>query len=137
MSEWTVEQLKPVAHILVGAAHADGQVQLEEESIILQLLAGLLGRDELPDELIAHLGRFDPERFDLPGTCKALELDGPDDRHQLLQLVAQVTEVDDVHDLDESHYILQVARAINAVPEEYEDLTFDATYGEVPPLPRS
>lgn len=138
MPEWNVEQLKPVAHILVGAAHADGQIQMEEESIILQLLAGLLGRDELPEELIKHLGQFDPETFDLEQTCGELSLDTAQRRRELLQLVAQVTEVDEILDLDESHYIRKVARAIGASPDEYQDLTVDATFGtdSPPPLPR-
>lgn len=139
MAQWTIEDLKQVSHILVGAAHADGKVQMEEEAIILQLLAGLLDQDELPQELVDHLGAFDAGSFSLEPSCKALALDTPERRRELLALVAQVTEVDEIHDLDESHYIKQVARAIGASPEEYRDLTVDVSSGPgftPPPVPR-
>jgi len=139
MSGWKIEELKQVSHILVGAAHADGQVQMEEEAIILQLLAGLLDQDELPEELIKYLGAFDPETFNLEETCKALAADTAERRREILALVAQVTEVDEIHDLDESHYIIQVARGIGASPEEYKDLTVDVSSGRSftpPPIPR-
>lgn len=139
MAEWNIEKLKGISHVLVGAAHADGKVQMEEEAIILQLLAALLEQDELPQELVDHLGAFDAEKFDLEQTCKALGLDTADQRIQLLKLVAQVTEVDEVHDLDETHYIKQVGRAIGASPEEYRDLTVDVSSGRSftpPPVPR-
>lgn len=139
MSGWNIDELKLVAHILVGAAHADGQVQMEEEAIILQLLAGLLDQDQLPEELIKHLGAFDPESFNLEQTCKALAADTTERRREILAMVAQVTEVDEIHDLDESHYIIQVARGIGASPEEYEDLTVDVSSGRSftpPPVPR-
>lgn len=137
MSQWTVETVKPVAHILMAAAHADGQLQAEEEALIHLILANLLGADPLPEELVAHMGLFNADQFDLQRTCQALPLEGPDGRRRLLEMVAQVTEVDDVHDLDENHYILQVARAIGAAPAEYQDLTFETSFGGAPPLPRS
>jgi uncharacterized tellurite resistance protein B-like protein len=139
MSGWKIDELKLMAHVLVGAAHADGQVQMEEEAIILQLLAGLLDQDQLPEEIIESLGAFDPETFDLQETCKALAADTSERRREILSLVAQVTEVDEIHDLDESHYILQVARGIGASPEEYKDLTVDVSSGRSftpPPIPR-
>jgi uncharacterized tellurite resistance protein B-like protein len=139
MPEWNMDAIKGIAHVLVGAAHADGTAQMEEEAMILQLLADLLDADELPEELVQHLGRFDPESFDLEATCKGLGLDTKEQRRALLEAVAQVTEVDEVHDLDETHYIVKVARAIGAEPDEYENLTVDVTHGEdeaPPPVPR-
>jgi uncharacterized tellurite resistance protein B-like protein len=137
MPEWNMNAIKGVAHVLVGAAHADGTAQMEEEAMILQILAEVLDTDELPEELVQHLGSFDPESFDLEQTCSALKLDTKEQRRALLEAVAQVTEVDEVHDLDETHYIVRVARAIGAEPDEYENLTVDVTDGDVPPpVPR-
>jgi uncharacterized tellurite resistance protein B-like protein len=130
-----MDELKRVAEILMGAAHADGRSQLEEEAVIYQLLAGLLGTNTLPDDMVQQMVGFDPQAFDLERCCAELKLDTPARRKRLLELVAQVTEVDDVHDLDESHYIHRLARCIGATPEEYASLAVEATSGagDVPP----
>ena len=135
-----LEQVKRIAEVLLGAAHADGRAELNEEAVIYQLLGGVLDTNELPQELVQHISRFDAAAFDLEQSCAALELTSPEDRRQLLKLVAQVTDVDDVQDLDEGHYIVRLARCIGAGPEEYAHLAAEATSGPSagatpPPVP--
>ena len=134
-----IEAAKRYGEILKGAAHADGRSQEEEEVMITRLLQGLINEAPLPQEIMDHLSAFNPETLDLEGACAALELETRKQRRQLLLLVARVTEVDEVHDLDEGHYIKRIARYIGASPEEYADLAADVTSGEgdiPPPVPR-
>ena len=50
--------------------------------------------------------------------------------------VARVTESDDVHDLEESDFIVRVAKAIGASREEYAGLTITLEESvKPPPLP--
>jgi uncharacterized tellurite resistance protein B-like protein len=133
-----IERLGHMADILMGAAHADGVHQREEAAAIGRVLCSQLGQPELPAELRARIEVFDPAAFDLARSCGALGLSTSAERRQLLQLVAVVTEVDEVHDFDESDYIVEVARAIGAGPEDYAGLTVDVKYEalpEPPPVP--
>jgi len=136
-----LEQLKATGEILLAAAHADGRFQPEEEGEIRRLLCEELASDTLPTELVAHLDSFEPDTFELADACDRLRLFDPDDRRWILLLVARVTEVDEVHDLDESHFIRRLARCIGAEPEEYAALTVETSTGPEgtpvpPPKPR-
>ena len=119
------DELKLIADVLMGAAHADGEEGSTEVSVIEDILKDLLQGDELPDDIMSHLVEFDPETYDVHATCAKLHLATADDRRTLLALVAEVTDADDVHDLEEDRYIRVVAEAIGAAPEEYEDLTVE------------
>ncbi len=133
-----LEELSAIADILMGAAHADGDVDGSEAEEIEQILADLIGADSIPEELHDHLGAFDNASFDLEAVCKQLHLASADDRKALLALIAKVTDADDVHDLGEDSYIKSVAEYIGAEEDEYADLTVDVlSISSVtpPPLP--
>jgi uncharacterized tellurite resistance protein B-like protein len=130
-----IDELKRIADVLLGAAYADGLHQLEEASAIRRLLGGLAGAEELPPALAQHIEAFDVSAFTLERSCAGLDVDTPEKRRRLLQLVAQVTECDEVHDFDESDYIVRFARCIGAKPEEYKGLTVDVQYDDPPPVP--
>lgn len=123
--EMGIEELQHLGMILLGAACADGASQREESEAIIQILAEEQGGGELPEPVIKHLMAFDVQRFDLATSCLALDMSTPERRRWLLQLCARVTECDDVHDLDESDYIVRVAKCIGAGREEYAGLTVD------------
>lgn len=134
------EDLRHVADILMGAAHADGRYERQEADAIKKTLAELMQDEPLPDVLDEYLELFEPETFELKQSIAALNLDQPEQRRFLLKLVARVTEVDDVHDLDETAYIVQVARAAGASPDEYADLAVEYSSGDdegstPPPVP--
>ncbi len=132
-------QLRVVADILMGAAHADGQFDGDEMDMIGKVLVTLLGGEALPDEIVAHLEAFDADAFDLAKTVEALELRGPNDRKALLGLVGKVTDADDVHDLREDEYIRRLAELLGAPDEELAGLTVEIEWIESleqpPPLP--
>ena len=130
------EELKHVASILMGAAHADGDYDGHEAEAIGDILHELLGQDQLPEDLADHLAAFHPDTFDLQASCAALGLQTRTDRTTLLALVDRVTEADTVHSIAESDYIERVGQAIGARPEEYDDLTVDVLeLTGPPPLP--
>jgi len=122
-----LDELKVIGHILMGAASADGKVDGDEAETIMAIMAEMLGDRELPD-LKPHLRAFSPASFDLSAAAKQLHLAGASDRRALLQLVARVTDADDVHDLREDDYIRAVATAIGAEASEYESLTVELTF---------
>ena len=133
-----IEELKHIADILMGAAYADGVHEIVEAAAIRRVLAELVGGGALPDAVARRLEAFDIAAFRLEETCANLKMSSPDRRRRLLQLVAQVTESDEVHDFDETDYILRVARSIGASREEYEGLTVDVRFedpNQPPPVP--
>ena len=137
MAKWTAEQLKHIADILMAAAHADGDVQKIEGSAVREVLKGLAG-GALAKDLAARIDGFKLAAFDLGKAAAALMLGDAATRKELLQLVARVTESDDVHDLEESDFIVRVANAIGASREEYAGLTITLEESvKPPPLPAS
>lgn len=134
-----IEELTLIADILMGAAHADGDYDGTEAETIAGILGDLIGRDNFPDQVRAHLDAFEPAGFNVEATCARLHLAGAEDRRSLLALIADVTDADDIHDESEDAYIRKVAQAIGASEEEYADLTMEilsiSSLGGPPPLP--
>lgn len=135
MAKWTAEQLEHVTDILMAAAHADGDVQKVEGTAVREVVKGLAG-GALPTSLAARIDGFTFEAFDLGKAAGALKLGDAAARREFLQLVARVTESDDVHDLAESDYIVRVAHAIGAARADYAGLTITLEESvKPPPLP--
>lgn len=131
---WNSDQLTHITDILMAAAHADGDVQNVESSVAREILVGLAGAS-MP-ALEARIKSFKASTFDMTKAGAALKLTTSAQRRELLQLVARVTESDEVHDLDESDFIVAVARAIGASKEDYTGLTISLEEsGKPPPLP--
>src|SRR5262245_5460511 len=49
------DSIRPVANVLLAAAHADGKFCESEQATVRGLLCQLLGVDELPESLAQHL----------------------------------------------------------------------------------
>lgn len=133
-----LDELKRIASVLMGAAHADGSIDGSEAQAVADILTQLVGGASLPGELRSHLEGFNPSGFDLASVCGALKLSAADDRRALLALVAEVTDADDIHTCDEDDYIIQVAKHIGSAPEEYADLTMGFAFISTvspPPVP--
>jgi len=134
-----LEELTLIADILMGAAHADGDYDGTEAETIVGILSDLLGPDNFPAVVSEHIERFDPAAFEVESACARLHLAGADDRRSLLNLIADVTDADDIHDESEDAYIRKVAQCIGASEEEYADLTMEilsiSSLTGPPPLP--
>lgn len=118
--ETHVRELATLAEIMLGAAYADGRATWPERSAIAAQLAGFLGHKELPDAIVARIQAFDPATFDLEAACRALNVKTPDDRVQLLALVARITDADARLNRGELTYLQRVASIVGATPEELE-----------------
>jgi tellurite resistance protein len=132
-----VEDLKFIADILMGAAHADGRYQDEEADAIRKVLKSLMKGDDLPGEVDLHLKSFDHDSFNLEQACFESGFDTEEKRRFLLHLVTMVSEVDDVYDLDESAYMTRVAKSLGADRAEYGHLAveYSSTEGDKPVPP--
>lgn len=131
-------QIEATADILLAAAYADGRYLPEERALVAELLSAELGDAELPPELAARLESFEPDTFELVDACARLGASTPARRRRILAQVARVVEVDEIHDLDETHFIKRLARCLEAEPEEYEHLTVEIeqlTASVPPPIP--
>ncbi|MEM1349593.1 MAG: TerB family tellurite resistance protein [Myxococcota bacterium] len=135
---FNIDQLKILSELLLGAAHADGDFDGHEAETIGDILRAHVPEEELPHEVTRHIAHFNAESFDLELACTLLGVSSSGERRGVLRLVSEVTHADDVLDLAENEYIVQVAKALGASPEEYEDLTFEILPIEVvpPPLPK-
>lgn len=134
-----IPELKLIAEILMGAAMADGEYDGSEAETIEGILRDLVGPDQFPGEVGAHIEDFDHGGFDATATAKRLNLATAEDRKSLLALIAEVTDADDVHDMREDAYIKEIAEAIGAGPDELEGLTVEmvsiSAITSPPPLP--
>lgn len=134
-STFEAAELLHVTDILMGAAHADGDLDGVEVETVRGILVRLAADGALSNEVEARLAAFDPGAFDLATACAALRLAGSEARRQILGLVGEVSECNDIHDLDESAYIRRVAVQLGATPEEYRSLVVDVL-GAPPPVKR-
>jgi uncharacterized membrane protein YebE (DUF533 family) len=141
----TRDRILVITDLLLGAAYADSRLDGAEQAAVRRLLRELLGEDELPNEVEAHIKKFSSKAFDLRASARAFAIDPPFQKRKLLELVAQVHEANDELDFDENAYLVDLAQAL-AVPEaEYQDLTLKIEVEELrsnlaklrppPPLP--
>ena len=136
-----IEELKLIADVLMGTAHADGVEDSAEFGVVVDIIEDLLLGHEIPESITERISAFDPSSFDVVETCKRLNFNSANDRRTLLALIAEVTDADDIHDLEEDEYIRVVAAAIGSGPEEYSDLTVELEISTLnispPPIPES
>ncbi len=114
-----------IADLLMGAAFADNRLDGREYAAVKKLLAEVIGTEELPGEMEARLKAFNPKTFDAPGAAKSLLLKEDTEKRKLIELIAAVTEADEVLDLDEDAYLKSVAEALDMPKEAYADLSIE------------
>jgi uncharacterized tellurite resistance protein B-like protein len=111
-----------ISDLLMGAAFADRRLDGSEYEAVKRALARALGVEQVPPVLLARLEWFDPAKFDAARTAAELALASDVEKRQLLELVASVSDADEVLDLDEDSYLRKVAEAIGLPRELYADL---------------
>jgi putative colanic acid biosynthesis UDP-glucose lipid carrier transferase len=111
-----LDSIRPVAHILAGAAAADGDFSESERQTVRGLLCQLLGTEALPLELEQELSGFDPVRFDLQQEINALREQSHTSEQRLMQLVRKVCDADATIDLREDNYMVALALALSLRP---------------------
>ncbi len=129
------EQLKRLAELLLGAAHADGHFDGLEAGEIGDILHEVVDGD-LPSEVSLHLSKFDMSEFSLCESCDEMNLESDEERRAVISLVTRVTEADSLHDLAETDYIRQVVDAMGGDVDAYEGHMFDVVVVKPPPMPQ-
>lgn len=114
-----------IADLLMGAAFADNRLDGREYASVKKLLAEVIDAEELPKDMETRLKGFDNKTFDPAGTAKSLELTDDTEKRKLIELIAAVTEADDVLDFDEDAYLKTVAEALGMPKESYADLSIE------------
>jgi putative colanic acid biosynthesis UDP-glucose lipid carrier transferase len=130
------DSIRPVATLLMGAAHADGELRVEEQETVRDLLRQLLGCQELPGEVEAHLRGFDPAAFDLERAIDEFRAQAHTSERRMLELVRKVCDADATVDLSEDNYMLALALAMSLAPPDYQKLVVRESSGINGPIKR-
>jgi len=124
------DRILPLCDLLLGAAHADQQLQARERAVVQELLGKLLG-GSLTGEIEERILEFSPAKLDLAATAAEFRGASEADRRHVLELVAAVHDADGELDLAENDYLIALAGALElpasalkglAVEVEVEDL---------------
>jgi uncharacterized tellurite resistance protein B-like protein len=108
------EFLIRAAEILLGAAHADGEMDGIEEDALIELLEDALVEDgELPDEIHEVIEDFDPDEFDLEAAAESIADEPDDHRRALLVMVATLRDANGEVDRAEDLFYVRLAEALD------------------------
>ncbi len=113
-----------IVDLLLAALSCDGTIVGEEDQAARRLLADLLlcKPDELPPHVEERIRSFRLIAFDMDRTVADFLSDPPMRKRRLLELIAKLVDADGEHDLRESDFIRDLARALGMPKEEYDDL---------------
>jgi putative colanic acid biosynthesis UDP-glucose lipid carrier transferase len=123
------DSIRPVANLMLAAAHADGTFCEQERSTVRVLLCQLVGREQLPDELERELRDYDPARFDLKHAVDDFRKQAHTSDARMLQLVRKVCDADGTIDLREDNYMVALALALILTPVAYHKLVVRESTG--------
>ena len=130
------DSVRPVANLLLAAAHADGSFCAQEQATVRGLLCQLLGTEALPLELETQLQDFDPQRFDVQQGIDDFRLHAHTGDERMLQLVRKVCEADATIDLGQDDYMIGLALALSLSPSRYRKLVVRESEGINGPFKR-
>jgi uncharacterized membrane protein YebE (DUF533 family) len=137
------DRIYPLCELLLGAAYADGELQAQEATEIRALLIELAGESRV--EVEACIASFEPAKFDLGSIIGYFRDDTEEQREKLLLLASKVVDADDVVDLAENEYLMQLATALALPTSALAGLAIEVEAAEIqetfeavrrpPPLP--
>jgi uncharacterized tellurite resistance protein B-like protein len=116
------DRIAIVADLLMGAAHADGRLEGQEEVAVKRLLREIMGVPALPMDLEFRLAEFKPEALDLAAVGAAFADDTPLEKRRLLELLSALTGADGEFDLAEDAFVRRVGLAIGLDEAHFRDL---------------
>jgi putative colanic acid biosynthesis UDP-glucose lipid carrier transferase len=123
------DSIRPVANLMMAAAHADGKFCADEQATVRGLLCQLIGKDVLPESLERLLAEFDPARFDLQAAVQDFRAHAFTSDERMLQLVRKVCDADATIDLREDNYMVGLALALSLAPHKYKRLVVRESRG--------
>jgi putative colanic acid biosynthesis UDP-glucose lipid carrier transferase len=123
------DSVRPVANLMLGAAHADGTFSEIERETVRGLLCQLVGAEVLPEPLERLLNEFDPKRFDLAQSVSEFHETAHTLERRLLELVRKVCDADATVDIREDNYMVALALALSLSPDQYGKLVVRESHG--------
>lgn len=129
MSNANADRIFPLCELLLGAAHADGELHPQEKTEIRALLVELAGEQRV--EVEACIASFEPAKFDLNSIIGIFRGDSEEDRRKLLLLTATVIEADEEIDLAENDYMRELAEALGLPESALDGLVVDIEIEEI------
>ena len=130
------EQLKALADLLLGLAHADGEFDFLEADVINDNLSALVD-PKIPLDVSRHMTEFDSEKFSITEACGRLKLNDPAECQNVLGVLMKVADADGVHDVREHAFINATANVLGAPLEEVDVDSLEMIEVVPPPLPPS
>lgn len=118
-----IDHIDTFADLLLGAAYADKRLEGREVATIRALLERVAGESPLPAGLEARIKAFNPAKHDARGAAATLWFLSDADKRTVVDLVAKVTEADDVIDLAEDDYLRKVALGLGMSDAEIAEIT--------------
>ncbi len=107
-----IPKAKALSDLLCGAAMADGSFADEERVVVRAMLFKVLGTQELPEEVEAHLAAFEPASFDMAFSLSVLAPENDRDRRSILRVAADIVKADSVIEAAERAYLVSLAGAL-------------------------
>lgn len=109
----------------MGAAYADSTCKSKERDYVRALVADLLCKSPLPEDIDALIERFDPQQFDLQRAAKDFLREPPMNKRRLMELVAYVTLSDGNQTAEEDCFLRNLGTALGMRADEFRHLTSD------------
>ncbi len=119
------EHIDTITDLLLGAAYADKRLEGKELEAIRAMLTKILGASALPAAQQARIKSFNPAKHDAHAAAHSLASLSAEAKTKIIDLVASVTESDDVIDLAEDAYLRTVATGLGLSDEEISGLTIE------------
>lgn len=124
------ERANIIVDLLLGAAHADGRLDGREAQKVMELVRGMSTDAAVLAHADKRIKEFVPAKFDVQQAAKPFLGESEDQRHQLLELVAQIHSADDELDLSEDDYLRSLGAALGLPQSAYSDLVLDYSVEE-------
>lgn len=126
------DRILVIVDLLMAALSCDGTIVGEEDQAARRMLSELLlcKPDQLPAHVEERIRSFRLIEFDMDRTVGDFLRDPPMKKRRLLELIAKLSDADGQHDLRESDFIRDLARALGMAKEEYEDLVLHIEFEE-------
>jgi uncharacterized tellurite resistance protein B-like protein len=116
------ERIHLIADLLMGAAHADGGLDGQEQATVKRLVREILGTATLPIELSFRIEDFDPKSLDLESIGGKFAGDSLLEKRRLLELISSLHASADEVDVAEDAYVRKVGSAIGLDERHFRDL---------------
>jgi len=106
------ERTSLITDLLLGAAHADGNLDGRETAKVKELIRKLSTDEETIARADARIEAFSPASFDVKSAAQSFASDPDEQKLHLLELVVQVHDADGELDLDEDSYLKDLGGAL-------------------------